>query len=321
MTPSQTFIKAAEVWIPSDDGSMLELAAGHFGQSRAFAALSRNLCFGRGEGLPGRAWDEGRPVMLRRFEDSYFRRAIAARILKLSSAVALPFFDAGRIRAVLVIFCAHVPHESAALELWHADSGANAHMMLVDGAYGENAPEFEIISRGVSFPRRVGLPGIAWEQGTALFSENIGAPSSQFMRARAASDAGLLRGLAVPVRSSTVEDYVLTFLAGAGLPLAHRIERWVPDESRASLRRVEAFSELHGGISLTEAVMPLEGMNRGTGSALAQALYKGIPVINERPAGEPGPPAAAAAGIGAKALVVIPMMPLGVVRELLALYL
>ena len=50
-----TFIRAVEYWLPSRDGSILEFGAGIYGSSRQFEAISRNLCFGRGEGLPGQA--------------------------------------------------------------------------------------------------------------------------------------------------------------------------------------------------------------------------------------------------------------------------
>src|SRR3954464_11315489 len=88
-----TFIKAAEVWVLSDDGQLLEFGAGTFGPARRFATISKSMCFGRGEGLPGRAWDEGRPILLNNLEDPYFRRGTAAKAAGLTCAVALPFFQ------------------------------------------------------------------------------------------------------------------------------------------------------------------------------------------------------------------------------------
>jgi hypothetical protein len=60
-----TFIRASEVWVPSADRTMLEFGGGLYGKATRFGALSRNLCFGRGEGLPGQAWEQGRPLVLR----------------------------------------------------------------------------------------------------------------------------------------------------------------------------------------------------------------------------------------------------------------
>ncbi len=100
-----SFIKACEVWVPDTTGGVLELAGGLFGSATAFAAVSRTLCFGRGEGLPGRCWDEGRPIVLKQLADSYFRRAAAARDAGIHCAVAVPVFLREELRAVLVLFC------------------------------------------------------------------------------------------------------------------------------------------------------------------------------------------------------------------------
>ena len=73
-----TFIRAAEVWLPSADRSLLEYGGGAYASVPYFGAVSRSLCFGRGEGLPGRAWEEGRPIVLQRFDGTYFLRVVAA---------------------------------------------------------------------------------------------------------------------------------------------------------------------------------------------------------------------------------------------------
>ena len=64
----RTFIRIAEVWVPSEDEGLLELAGGLFDSAPAFGAITRRMCFGRAEGLPGRAWDDGHPVMLRKLD-------------------------------------------------------------------------------------------------------------------------------------------------------------------------------------------------------------------------------------------------------------
>ena len=318
MTPmTPTFIKAAEVWVPSADGTLLEFGSGGFGPARRFASLSRSMCFGRGEGLPGRAWEEGRPVLLRQFEGTVFQRTAAARAAGLSCALALPLFLHDRLTSVLVVFCGHVPGQSGALELWHHDPRITTDMTLVDGAYGDDTQHFEAISQQTYLPRGVGLPGLAWQRGKAVFVADLPATPGRFLRAEEAAAAGLLRGLAIPVGSRLADRHVVAFLASARLPLARRIERWVPDEATAQLRRVEAFSELHGGRSSDEAHLPLSS----TGSSLAKALRSGMPIINDYPADEPGAPAAAAVAIGATALLTIPVVWEDAVVEVVALYL
>ncbi|MDM0042380.1 GAF domain-containing protein [Variovorax sp. J22G21] len=314
---TSTFIKAAEVWLPSDDGSLLEFGSGAFGSARRFAAISREMCFGRGEGLPGRAWHEGRPILLREFEGSNFRRISAARDAGLTCAVALPLFVHDSLTSVLVIFCGHEASAASCLELWHRDARITSDMRLVDGAFGPNAEAFESASHETYLPRGVGLPGLAWQRGEAVFLEDLPATPARFLRAQEAADAGLLRGLAIPAGSRLEDSHAVTFLAGATLPLARRIERWVPAAQGEVLRRVYAFSELHGGASLIEATLPLSAP---TGS-IAKAWLGGAPVINDWPASEPGAPAAAAAAIGSSALLAIPVVWEGEVVEVLALYL
>jgi hypothetical protein len=314
---TSTFIKAAEVWLPSNDGTLLEFGSGAFGAARRFAAISREMCFGRGEGLPGRAWDEGRPILLPRFEGSNFRRNSAAREAGLSCAVALPLFVRGSLTSVLVIFCGHEAAMGGCLELWHHDARMTSDMTLVDGAFGADAQPFEAASRETYLPRGVGLPGLAWQRGEAVFLENLPASPRHFLRAQEAADAGLLRGLAIPAGSRLADSHVVTFLAGPTLPLARRIERWVPDFSGGLLRRAFSFSELHGGFSHTEAALALSAPM----GSIARAWLTGTPAINDWPASEPGAPAAYATSIGAWALLALPVVWEGEVVEVVALYL
>ena len=61
----KTFIRIIEYWVPGEDSSLQEFGGGLFGDAVRFAAASRNLCFGRGEGLPGQAWESGHPSVLK----------------------------------------------------------------------------------------------------------------------------------------------------------------------------------------------------------------------------------------------------------------
>jgi hypothetical protein len=320
MQPPLTFIRAAEVWLPSEDGSLLEFGAGAFGTARRFAALSRSMCFGRGEGLPGRAWDEGRPLLLRQFEGSYFQRTAAARAAGLSCAIAMPIFVGGGLKAVLVVFCGHLPGRPDALELWHADPRVTTDMTLVDGAYGDGLPDFEAASRETYLPRGTGLPGLAWQHGEAQFMEDLVASPARFVRAEQAAEAGMRRGLGIPLGARTEGGYVVTFLAGAELPLAQAIERWTPNDDRTRLVRLLAFSEQHGGRSKVSAELTLSG-GMAHGGAIERAWTTGVPAINDSPSTEPGAPAAVAAAIGSTALLAVPVALDDGVVEVIALYL
>ena len=101
----KTFIRAVEVWLPDSEHTLLEFGGGVYGEARRFGSASRSMCFGCGEGLPGQAWEAGRPIVLKQFEGSAFRRTQAAHAEGLTCGIALPVFAGTKLMAVLVIFC------------------------------------------------------------------------------------------------------------------------------------------------------------------------------------------------------------------------
>ncbi len=173
------------------------------------------------------------------------------------------------------------------------------------------------------------LPDLVWQRGESVFLEDLAAAPGRFLRAEIAAGAGLLRGLALPVALRLADCHVVTFLANAQLPLAQGIERWVVDDSCTSLKRDYAFSEPHGGRSSAAAAFPVTvtvtvtvtAADSASSSSIARAWHRGISVISEQPAAEEGAPAAAAAAIGAAALLAIPVVWAGAVAEVVALYL
>lgn len=179
----KTFIRIAEVWAPSKDGQSLVLASGLFPGVAAFEAITRQMVFERGEGLPGRAWDLGHPVMLRQLVGSYFKRAAAARAIDLSCAVAIPVFQSGELRCVVVLLMGGAPSSVGSVELWRHDSRLSSDMTLVDGYFG-SAPrtaELEALSLDGWLPRGTGAPGLAWQKRETVCIPDI-ASSKHFLR-------------------------------------------------------------------------------------------------------------------------------------------
>ena len=316
-----TLIKAAEIWTPDTTGTLLEFHAGAYGAARRMAHASRAMCFGRGEGLPGHAWDSGQPTLLPSFEGSYFRRTAAAHEAGLTCAIALPYVAADKLTAVLILYCGHHAAQPGALELWSYDSTVSADMKLSGGAYGPGGTTFEAASHSIVLSRGVGLPGTAWQTGLPVIIEELTTDPTLFLRAAHAARQGLQRGLAIPVAATPASGHVVTFLAGPQLPLAHRIERWAPDESRQMLKRIFAFSELHGGRSALEPELSLTPATGGQASTIVSAWNSGIPEINEHVDDESGSPGRAACSMGAIALLAIPIRRNGRAVEVLALYL
>lgn len=311
-----SFIKAVETWVRSPDGSLLEFGEGHYGAANRFGAVSRGLVFGRGEGLPGRVWDQGAPIVLKDFEGSYFRRTAAARAAGLTAAIAMPFHRAGELQAVLVFFCGDDAAHAGAIELWHHDARVTTDMRLVDGYFGSGAAPLEAASRDSFLPRGSGLPGMAWQRGASVLIDDLG-QSARFLRRDMASEIGMTRGLGLPCETSGDDAYVLTFLSAAGAPVAQRVESWLPAEDGGGLQRAFGYGEATGSLPADDTRVPLAADG---GGAIGRAAAGGLPAISTAPGQEPPPVGDSAAAAGLQALVAIPVLSEGRVAEVVALY-
>lgn len=289
-----SFIRVIETWLPSDDGSLLEFGQGLYHAAPGFGTVSRTMCFGRGEGLPGRAWDEGRPVLMPRLDAGTFLRTAAAHAAGLHCAVALPCFVQERFAAVVVLLCGG---EAGAIELWHHDPRINSDMTLVEGCFGGHGPLAEV-SRDTYLPRGAGLPGLAWQRGETVFLPDLADAAGRFLRADEALQAGLQQGLAVPFETRTNEACVLTVLANQAEPVARGIERWGP-ATAASTEPTCLFSHWPdpGAVPQAQVLMP----------ALMSAFASGLPALVEAPSPQAG------------AFAVLPLTNAGQVSELLVL--
>ena len=298
-----SFIKAVEVWVPSTDRTLLEFGGGHYGAATRFEAVSRGLCFGRGEGLPGQAWEAGHPIVLKAFEGSYFRRIAAARAEGLTCGIAVPIFAGDFLTSVMVIFCGDDERHAGAIELWENDPIASHDMTLVDGYYGSTCDTFEFISRSTAFRCGHGLPGMAWEKQLPVFLEDLG-KGSGFLRADSAVKVGINRGFALPCSSPGANNYVMAFLSALATPIARRVEVWQPDAPRERLLRSSGFCETEGTLG------PLDdGIARGEGP-IGQAFLTGVPAVAE----------AGTDAFGDLMLAAIPVLLRGRLKAVMALY-
>ncbi len=299
----KTFIRCVEVWVPDLDHSLLEFASGYYGDTKVFfGAASRQMCFGRGEGLPGQAWELRRPVVLNELQGHGFRRSKAAAAEGLTSAVAWPVFAGESLRAVVVILCGDDEAHVGAIELWRNEEN-DADLKLDAGYYGGTAELFEFVSRNTRFRKGTGLPGLAWESGLPVFMPDLG-KGSKFIRANSAEQVGINRGFGLPCPVPGPDTYVMAMLSALATPLVRRFEIWLPDAAGTALARTQGHCEVEGTL---RAVASADGVPAGQG-VLGQALATGTPAVAQ-PAGEqPGPVGFAARGAGLKAVVALPVI-------------
>lgn len=310
----KTFIRVVEVWVPSHDRSYLEYSSGLYSSANRFGAASGSRCFGRGEGLPGQAWEQGQPIVLKQFEGSYFQRTKAAQADGLTCGIAVPIFAGDFLTSVLVMFCGDDDQHAGAIELWHNDPAQGADMALVDGYYGSMSDAFELISRSVSFRRGNGLPGVAWQLGGPVFMEDLGR-SDRFLRAETALKVGINRGFAFPCATPREETFVMTFLSALGTPIARRCEFWDPDTTRQTLSCGGGFCEVDGRVEASPAVL----LERGQGT-IGRLLLTGVPTVTSSAVDEPAGIGTMAARTGLHALAAIPILRDGRLVSVVALY-
>lgn len=282
----KTFIRTLEYWVPSDDASMLEFGGGLFGNAKRFEAATRNLCFGRGEGLPGQAWECGHPLMLKSLEAPGFRRAGAAKADGLTCAIALPVVVGEQLRAVVVLFCGDDDDHAGAIELWHNAPEDSSDMGLLDGYYGTTGDTFEFLSRSTSFRCGTGLPGRAWASQLPVFMPDLGRGSG-FLRADSAIKVGINRGFAIPCDATNGQIYVLAFLSALATPIARQVDVWQPDAQASTLIHSFSFSEATAAAGVTSEkplAIPqdLVGQVYASGVPAAQGNSLLLPVVMQQ---------------------------------------
>jgi hypothetical protein len=216
---SRTFVEVAEVWVP--EGDKLVRSSGAYGVHDDFGWASVSESFAKGEGLPGKAWAEARPVILKQFEGSYFKRKRVAQAAALTAAIAIPVFAGDELKAVLLAFCSDDAERIGAIEIWKAKDDV---LVLDDGYYGA-ASQFEFVSQHTHFPKGHGLPGGVWAANTPILMRDLGS-GYRFIRAESAGKAGLTTGLGIPIPVPGDDIYILTLLSARGTPIAHRFEIW-----------------------------------------------------------------------------------------------
>ncbi|UST56087.1 hypothetical protein NF681_21010 (plasmid) [Comamonadaceae bacterium OTU4NAUVB1] len=278
-----TLIKAAELWIPDADGQILELSAGLYGAAGAFGFLSRGMCFGRGEGLPGKAWEERRPILLKDLQSGPFRRAEAARAAGLSCAVAHPVFVEQTCKAVVLLFCGDVQAEVGALELWRNDPRVTPDMTLADGYYGATPGGFETASGETYLERGTGLPGLAWQHEASVYFPDL-SRAAGFPRAAAAASAGIRSGMAIPCPVPGRENYALSFLWPADVPVARRVESWTVAAAGHPPTLAYRFDAgLDGADDANAATGAAGAAGETPGAAVARALATALPQVEAAP--------------------------------------
>jgi DNA-binding response OmpR family regulator len=310
--PSKRFIKVTEVWVPSRDRLALELGQGLYGAHRDFEQISARMRFAHGEGLPGKAWADRHPIVLTELDDPLFKRSEAARAAGLTCGVALPIFAGELLTAVLLMFCGEEGEHSGAIELWGNDAVSDHDLGLIEGYYG-TAQAFEEQSRSAKFRSGSGLPGRVWKTKMPVIMEELGS-SRHFRRSKSALAAGMDTGLGIPFLEGDGSAYVMTFLSGAGTPIARRFEVWRPTSDGSALVLSSGHGDEEADLAAARASLTVA---RGDGP-VGKAWLTGVPTVTSDLASLPAAEVAERAGLDS--VVAIPIMEGGTLKCVVAWY-
>ncbi|QHQ36859.1 GAF domain-containing protein [Algicella marina] len=291
-TTAKTFIRVTEVWVPDEADGRLKRAGGLYGDLTEFEAVSGKEIFALGEGLPGKAWAEQKPIVLKGFRGSYFKRTDAAEAAGLTAGIAMPVFAGSRLTAVVTFLFGDDSEHVGAVEVWAPGEDPSGPLALQDGYFG-TADHFAWISRHTRFPKGMGLPGKTWESGRPKLFHDLGI-SHRFLRSDSAADAGMTAGLGLPVSAPSGDTHIVTLLSALGTPIARQFEIW-------SLTGDGYFTVSDG---VPDRLPPSARVTPGEG-ILGTVAATGVPVAT----GEPG-----------SAIVAIPIHRNGKVTDIAAWY-
>ena len=132
----KTFIKVAEIWVPTKEGTQLELATGIYGTLTDFKEASEQTRFDYHQGLPGTAWAAAYPLVTTEFMHSCFNRSQAAKKAGLNCAIAFPVFSGEFLMAVIVFLCGDDERHAGAIEVWANHPDRDNELGVIDGYYG-----------------------------------------------------------------------------------------------------------------------------------------------------------------------------------------
>jgi hypothetical protein len=270
----KTFIKVIEIWIPDKDRAQLEFGSGLYGGLTDFKNISEKQRFAYDEGLPGKAWAAGHPIVLSRFEHSYFKRIAEAKKAGLTCGIAMPIFSGDFLLAVVVFLCGDDREQAGAIEVWCNESAAGDSLQVLDGYYG-SLSHFEVLSRQITFSKGQGIPGRVWESGMPVLVEDIG-QVAEFPRAEEAQKAIIATALGIPFIHGDEQVYVITFLSANATPIAKRIQIWVPDPAHGQLICRQSYSKNSNDLA---EIFEMLTVDKGAG-ALGRVWLTGMPSIS-----------------------------------------
>lgn len=198
-SPSQSAscIKGIEIWEPESDAHALELVQSCYRDAGEFEQASAEIQFCRGEGLPGRIWQQQTPMFMRELIKTEFRRTAEANIAGMTTALGFPIFRDEQVQSVVLLLLETRPDSKATFESWRVDP-ISQELRLIGGTY-INCDGLRRLSEFIHLPVGEGICGVT------------AANARPYVSCHPSEDRNAVRGLAIEAQQlSTVIGIPLT---------------------------------------------------------------------------------------------------------------
>jgi len=187
---------AVEVWTGKAGRTELCLTDGAYPGLARFARLSPHVCFPRGSGLPGLAWETGLPRLSGNLgRDPDFLRRGSAQSEQLTSALAMPITHGAALQGVLMMLNHERTPLCRAVELWQPVQRDQSLRLTCGPRVYHGCEAVADAARHLDLPAGDGWIGRAWATRRV---EMVSAAGMDLRRSEAETD-GLIGGVAIPV--------------------------------------------------------------------------------------------------------------------------
>jgi len=156
---------AVEIWQNRDFyDKELRVKEGYYGSLDRFEFISRSLTIMKGRGLPGSAWAESSPKIMKNLSDAEgFIRSRNAAECGLTTGLAIPFFYTDRDVQIVTFLSTDATPATKRFEIWRPDESHR--YLLFDEGYCSLGTDLKGLYRGLAFDRGESTLGFVWLNG------------------------------------------------------------------------------------------------------------------------------------------------------------